>query len=114
MGYTLSTILNTHFLTNGMVIHVSGYPIPAGKEIVMEISYEVIDDIRNEVSLLEVKGDAVMIDALRVPADIHQQGGTKRREYKDSVEQQLLEKHRIGEVFVLWNEHGDCFLEKAV
>ena len=78
------------------------------------LSQEVLDDIRNEVSLLEVKGDAVMIDALRVPANIHQQGGTKRREYKDSIEQQLLEKHRIGEVFVMWNEHGDCFLEKAV
>lgn len=78
------------------------------------LSQELIDDIRNEVSFLEVKGDAVMIDALRVPADIHQQGGTRNREYKDSIEQQLLEKHRIGEVFVMWNEHGDCFLEKAV
>ena len=80
----------------------------------MEISHEVLDDIRQQVSSLEVKGDAVIIDALKIPVDIFQQGIKQRRKYRDTIEQLLLDKHRVGEVFVMWSADGDCVLELAV
>ena len=80
----------------------------------MRISNEVLEDILNEVSSLETKGDAVIIEALKIPRDIFQKGGRERSDYKAYIQRQIQEEHFIHSVFVLWTADGDCCQEKPV
>lgn len=80
----------------------------------MNISNELLQDILEAVFSLDTKGDAVIIEALKIPRDIFQKGGRERSDYKANIQQQIQEKHFIHSVFVLWTADGDCCLEKAV
>ena len=80
----------------------------------MNISNKVLQGIFEAVSSLETKGDAVIIDALKIPRGIFQQDARAVSDYKEDVQQQLLEGHRIHSVFVLWTVNGDCVLERAI
>jgi hypothetical protein len=80
----------------------------------MRISNNMAQHIRDEASTMEVKGDAIIIQALKIPRGIFQQDARAVRDYKEDIQQQLLEDHRIYSVFVLWTVDGDCVLERAV
>lgn len=80
----------------------------------MRISNNMAQHIRDEASTMEVKGDAIIIQALKIPRGIFQQDARAVSDYKEDIQQQLLEDHRIYSVFVLWTVDGDCVLERAV
>jgi hypothetical protein len=70
--------------------------------------------IRDEASTMEIKGDAIIIQALKIPRGIFRQDARAVSDYKEDIQQQLLEDHFIHSVFVLWTVDGDCVLERAV
>ena len=80
----------------------------------MRISNNMAQYIRDEASTMEVKGDAIIIQALKIPRGIFQQDARAVSDYKEDIQQQLLEDHRIYSVFVLWTVDGDCCLQKAI
>ena len=80
----------------------------------MQISNNMAQYIRDEASTMDIKGDAVIIQALKIPRGIFQQDARAVSDYKEDIQQQLLEDHRIHSVFVLWTVDGDCCLQKAI
>jgi hypothetical protein len=80
----------------------------------MKISNNMAQYIRDEASTMEIKGDAIIIEALKIPRGIFQQDARAVSDYKEDVQQQLLEDHFIHSVFVLWTVDGDCVLQRAV
>lgn len=80
----------------------------------MGISKQVLEDVLYGVSLLETKGDGVIIETLKIPREIFQQDGNECRKYKRNIERQVLTHPAVHSVFVLWTAHGDCYLELAV
>ena len=80
----------------------------------MRISNNMAQHIRDEASTMEIKGDAVIIQALKIPRGIFQQNARACSDYKADIQRQLLEDHRIHSVFVLWTIDGDCCLQKAI
>jgi len=80
----------------------------------MRISNNMAQHIRDELSSMELKGDAIIIQALKIPRGIFQQDARAVSDYKEDIQQQLLEDHRIHSVFVQWTVDGDCVLERAV
>ena len=79
----------------------------------MKISNNTAQYIRDEASTMEIKGDAVIIQALKIPRGIFQDARAVS-DYKADIQRQLLEDHRIHSVFVLWTVNGDCVLERAI
>ena len=80
----------------------------------MLISNNMAQHIRDEASTMEIKGDAVIIQALKIPRGIFQQDARAVSDYKADIQRQLLVDHRIHSVFVLWTVDGDCCLQKAI
>ena len=79
----------------------------------MRISNNMAQHIRDEASTMDIKGDAVIIEALKIPRGIFQDARAVS-DYKADIQRQLLEDHRIHSVFVLWTVNGDCCLQKAI
>ena len=79
----------------------------------MKISNNTAQYIRDEASAMDIKGDAVIIQALKIPREIFQDARAVS-DYKADIQRQLLEDHRIHSVFVLWTVNGDCVLERAI
>ena len=79
----------------------------------MRISNNMAQYIRDEASTMEIKGDAVIVQALKIPRGIFQDARAVS-DYKADIQRQLLEDHRIHSVFVLWTVNGDCVLERAM
>ena len=80
----------------------------------MRISNNMAQHIRDELSSMELKGDTIIYQALKIPRGIFQQDARAVSDYKEDIQQQLLEDHRIHSVFVLWTVDGDCCLQKAI
>ena len=80
----------------------------------MQISNNMAQYIRDEASTMDIKGDAVIIQALKIPRGIFQQDARAVSDYKEDIQRQLLVDHHIHSVFVLWTVNGDCVLERAV
>ena len=80
----------------------------------MKISNNMAQNIRDDVSTMEMKGDAIIVHTLKIPRDIFQKGGRECSDYKNDIQRQLLVDHRIHSVFVRWTVEGYCLLELAV
>lgn len=78
------------------------------------MSPQVLEDILHAMAIMQVKGDGVIIEALKIPREIFQQDGHECRKYKRGIERQVLTHPAVHSVFVLWTVNGDCYLEKAV
>ena len=78
------------------------------------MSPQVLEDIMHAVADLQSpRRDGVIIDALKVPSEIFQEGGAKCKHYKRMVERDIHNHPAIKPVTVWWTVHGDCYLRKA-